>query len=259
MFQKSDSDDSDIEIISASEFQSNGRSPSTRPTALRHVGQSSTNSALYPATYGTKAAPGWMSGTLPRPNSNPGAPSMGSRVHNLPYSTSTGILKNSSLHSSNYGNSYQAIGNRPYGSGASISVPGSIGTGYHGSPGYSGYSMNKPEPGIGYGLNNMNGKFSGNTHQFYLCLKSDNETDNDFMQLPFPTTNFNDEMFGQFPSPFNDRMAGQLDYIMNDPRKTNEEIKALIENIRPDEDLPAEDREGTPDGLKYPLVRFYDV
>jgi hypothetical protein len=41
---------------------------------------------------------------------------------------------------------------------------------------------------------------------------------------------------------------------MNDPRKTNEEIKALIENIRPDEDLPAENREGTPEGLKYPLV-----
>lgn len=35
---------------------------------------------------------------------------------------------------------------------------------------------------------------------------------------------------------------------------TKEHIQSLLANIRPDEDLPAENREGTPDGLKYPLV-----
>lgn len=49
-------------------------------------------------------------------------------------------------------------------------------------------------------------------------------------------------------------MAEQYDYIVNDPRKTHAEIKSLLENIRPDLDLPAENREGTPAGLKYPLV-----
>ena len=34
---------------------------------------------------------------------------------------------------------------------------------------------------------------------------------------------------------------------------TDEEIKALITNIRPDEDIPMEQREGTPDALRYPL------
>jgi len=48
----------------------------------------------------------------------------------------------------------------------------------------------------------------------------------------------------------------QLDYIVNDPRKTNEEIKALLEHIKPDVDITPENREGTPEGLRYPLVSF---
>jgi hypothetical protein len=63
-----------------------------------------------------------------------------------------------------------------------------------------------------------------------------------------------EELTEYFQKPFDANMAGQLDYIMNDPRKTNQEIKELLENIRPDADLPPEDREGTPDGLVYPLV-----
>ncbi|KUJ08350.1 uncharacterized protein LY89DRAFT_711734 [Mollisia scopiformis] len=54
-------------------------------------------------------------------------------------------------------------------------------------------------------------------------------------------------------------MNGTLDYIMNDPRKTNQEIKNLLENIRPDEDLPPENREGTPDGLVYPLYEHQKI
>lgn len=62
-------------------------------------------------------------------------------------------------------------------------------------------------------------------------------------------------LYDQMPNfLYDERYAGQVDYIVNDPRKTTEEIKALLENIRPDTDLPAENREGTPDGLKYPLV-----
>ncbi|KAH8588528.1 SNF2 family N-terminal domain-containing protein [Bisporella sp. PMI_857] len=51
----------------------------------------------------------------------------------------------------------------------------------------------------------------------------------------------------------------QLDYIMNDPRKTNEEIKSLLENIKPDVDVSPESRDGTPDGLKYPLYEHQKI
>jgi SNF2 family DNA or RNA helicase len=42
--------------------------------------------------------------------------------------------------------------------------------------------------------------------------------------------------------------------VTNDPTKTREELKELLENIRPDMELPPEAREGTPDGMKYPLM-----
>lgn len=44
------------------------------------------------------------------------------------------------------------------------------------------------------------------------------------------------------------------DYYTNDPTKTTEELKALLENIRPDQDLPPENREGTPEAMKYKLM-----
>jgi SNF2 family DNA or RNA helicase len=52
--------------------------------------------------------------------------------------------------------------------------------------------------------------------------------------------------------PFSERMEELGDYI-GDPRKTDQEIRDLLEHIRPDEDIPKENREGTPDGLKYAL------
>ena len=48
--------------------------------------------------------------------------------------------------------------------------------------------------------------------------------------------------------------AAYYDYVTNDPRKTREEIKSLLENIRPDVELPPENREGTPEAMKYPLM-----
>jgi hypothetical protein len=49
------------------------------------------------------------------------------------------------------------------------------------------------------------------------------------------------------------------DYITNDPTKTLEEIKSLLENIRPDMEIPPENREGTPDALVYPLMEHQKV
>jgi SNF2 family DNA or RNA helicase len=50
------------------------------------------------------------------------------------------------------------------------------------------------------------------------------------------------------------RHIPELDYLSADPTKNAEEINKLLENIRPDEDLPPEMREGTPDSLKLPLL-----
>ena len=46
----------------------------------------------------------------------------------------------------------------------------------------------------------------------------------------------------------------RYEYLVNDPTKTAGQIKELLENIRPDEDLPPENREGTPDAMTYPLM-----
>ena len=46
----------------------------------------------------------------------------------------------------------------------------------------------------------------------------------------------------------------RIDHVSHDPTKTKDEIKTLLQNIRPDEDLPAENREGTPEAMTYPLL-----
>ncbi len=51
-----------------------------------------------------------------------------------------------------------------------------------------------------------------------------------------------------------DKYIDRYNYLTNDPTRTTAEIKSLLENIRPDEDLPPENREGTPDAMKYPLM-----
>jgi SNF2 family DNA or RNA helicase len=45
-----------------------------------------------------------------------------------------------------------------------------------------------------------------------------------------------------------------MDYVTQDPTKTAEELKDLLENIRPDVEIPPENREGTPEAMKYPLM-----
>lgn len=50
-----------------------------------------------------------------------------------------------------------------------------------------------------------------------------------------------------------DLHGSRYDYLYSDPTKTKEEINKLLENIRPDEELPPEMREGTPEAMKNPL------
>ena len=51
-----------------------------------------------------------------------------------------------------------------------------------------------------------------------------------------------------------DQYMSRVDYVTNDPTRTAAEIKTLLENIRPDEELPPENREGTPEAMKYSLM-----
>lgn len=51
-----------------------------------------------------------------------------------------------------------------------------------------------------------------------------------------------------------ERYTDRVNYLTNDPTRTSAEIKSLLENIRPDEDLPVENREGTPNEMTYPLM-----
>lgn len=53
--------------------------------------------------------------------------------------------------------------------------------------------------------------------------------------------------------PLNDRLVNFLDDYINDPRKTEEDIKQLLSNIRPDMEIPEEERGETPEAMKYPL------
>ncbi|KAL8735334.1 MAG: hypothetical protein Q9166_000879 [cf. Caloplaca sp. 2 TL-2023] len=50
------------------------------------------------------------------------------------------------------------------------------------------------------------------------------------------------------------RYNERMDYLINDPTRSAAEIQDLIDNIRPDEDLPPENREGTPEAMVYPLM-----
>jgi len=43
-------------------------------------------------------------------------------------------------------------------------------------------------------------------------------------------------------------------HLLNDPAKTREELEALLQNIRPDEDMPPEMRADTPAAMRFPLM-----
>ena len=60
-------------------------------------------------------------------------------------------------------------------------------------------------------------------------------------------------------NPLNDRLTNYIHDVIDDPRKTAEEIQNLLSNIRPDMDIPAEERGETPEALKYSLYTHQQV
>lgn len=54
-------------------------------------------------------------------------------------------------------------------------------------------------------------------------------------------------------NPLSDRLKNYYEDLQDDPRKTDEEIRDLLQNIRPDEEIPVEERIGTPEELRQAL------
>ena len=61
------------------------------------------------------------------------------------------------------------------------------------------------------------------------------------------------EMRDEYGVPLNPHLVNFLDDYVHDPRKTQQEIQDLLANIRPDMEIPTEERGETPEALKYPL------
>ncbi|KAI9649193.1 hypothetical protein NHQ30_001761 [Ciborinia camelliae] len=133
--------------------------------------------------------------------------------------------------------------------GQSYSLPGSYGGSMHSTyPDTT--SMNNA--GLGYTVNTLPAYPMGTTYSNSLKqgAASGMGTFPDFE--PY-LNSYNS------PSSITAEMADRMDHIMNDPRKTEKEIKDLLENIKADIEIPLESREGTPEGLKYPLYEHQKI
>jgi len=261
-----DASDSDLEIIAPSEFRDNGRRnhtpikpsgrfssnagfgtsqppmqhPSFSPEAqtagnatLRRLEQPAAHDALKMAMFGKQPMPQWMN-------------TIGSSQSPTPSTSYSGSIGMAS------GKVFETAAVGQYGSGGNYVYPSAYGSAANGV--YLNTSLQSPGPGLGYTVNNLP-NYNRNPFGFSQGLGPAPLDDTKYNPLAeiIARSGNNQEELSEYLN-LNGNMAGQLDYIMNDPRKTNQEIQELLENIRPDADLPPEDREGTPEGLVYPLV-----
>lgn len=58
---------------------------------------------------------------------------------------------------------------------------------------------------------------------------------------------------------FGDRLSSFLDHAYHDPNVTEKELDELLQNIRPDMEIPDKHRDGTPAGLKQSLYRHQEL
>jgi hypothetical protein len=280
--------DSDIEIIPASAFRDNGRQSQIRPgsstgvyrtpqakperpnsspeariagnAALHHFDQAATSSALQRAMYGHQAVPPWLSSNRQgSPFQTVGAPM--NAASSVSFNPQLGLTNNvpASPASQMYppsGGSY-AYPSASLGTGSTV-APGTYGGVFGASPG--GGNIQHLGPALGYTLNNIPGAM-GNRYSYNHSGPSQDFSGAYRRAL---TDSFAD--ISQHPNTYNEltdflshpSMAANPDnYIMNDPHKTTQELKELLENIRPDDEPQPEDREPTPEGLKESLVSDY--
>jgi hypothetical protein len=275
--------DSDVEIIPASEYHDNGRhirtptnnnqnmrasiygtqqSKAERPkfspeaqiagdAALHRLGQSASNDALQRAMYGKQQLPrNWMNSAGPVPGPTPN--SLGPGLHPL---AGPRRPTGSYVYPNVYSNGLGDMNTMPGLYSGSMQINGM--GGMNSMPGAYPRSMQSNVPRLGYAVNNGSyappffGLSQAGPSQAFGDSSQSSSSDELGDLIRRAGNNYND--ISDYLK-LDGSMNNQLDYIMNDPRKTSQEIKELLENIRPDVDLPPEHREGTPEGLVYPLV-----
>ncbi|KAF6819465.1 SWI/SNF family DNA-dependent ATPase [Colletotrichum musicola] len=74
------------------------------------------------------------------------------------------------------------------------------------------------------------------------------------------TRNFNFlDLTDECGNPLDRRVASTMQDINDDPRRSREEVEALLRNVHAGMAIPEEDREGTPDAMRYPLYAHQRV
>ena len=116
-------------------------------------------------------------------------------------------------------------------------------------------------------MNPINGFVEGFSDLSNLVL-SGNSLPNTYSGLPSYGSHMTDKLSGIIRDANGNIIGGKnfvdldtpkVDFTYGDPQKTKEEINKLLENIRPDEDLSPERREGTPEAMRVTLMEHQKV
>lgn len=256
-FQESDNSDSDIEIIPPSAFNANGRHTSFRGQNKIPSAQSSANPG-YPYDGMPHAQPAPLSyKRFPAPSEAAGQAAL-SRMQIQQQYDSIMLERQRKL----LGGPGRAGINPPYAgahNGYSLPLPSALNNQPQGfsiygqQPGAFGSSVYPSSPSFGVipGSTGPSGPRSILNHDPLSQMLLQTGTYNVGSMIDIHGNPIDPRM-SQLDNALNGRLAEISDYV-NNPRRTAEEIQDLLENIRPDIDIPKEDREGTPEGLKYAL------
>ncbi|KAF7909511.1 uncharacterized protein EAF01_003229 [Botrytis porri] len=128
-----------------------------------------------------------------------------------------------------------------------LTVPGSVTGSMHIS--HPQNSMHGPGPG--FNIDSMSGHSMGSTNFNSLrgMVRIRGNISDVESNLGFPSPSF----------AYTPQMTERMEHVINDPRKTEQEIKDLLDNIKAEIEIPLEDREGTPEGLRYPLYEHQKI
>jgi hypothetical protein len=233
-FREESDSDSDIEIIPASAFYRNKPVPKTEPKTEPHrfsfggegpANRYSSNGALQTSMYSKHSRPHEMN--IPGPSTQTG-------MSMNPLSNPYGINSGNYVYPGMFAGHQLALGDDFWPTDTDL------------LPGYPNANLHFSQLGLGYNAYAEYGRRQPAASQSFM--QADPLAD----IIARSSGNNYVELVDYLNA--DEHMSNHIDHIMNDPRKTGDEIKTLLENIKPDLDLPPEEREGTPDGMKYPLV-----
>ncbi|KAF7853315.1 uncharacterized protein EAF02_011969 [Botrytis sinoallii] len=287
--------DSSLEIIEPSAFKDNGRQKATTSRTTNYYGQpgpvySSETRALgdtaisrsNTSLQGVSALPNWAKNSpnvMENPSANISDTSAwmsGNHAHGTnhenrvgeqniysplwerdqPFSSYNGLNADykdfpmNGTPSAMAYNSTDPSGAYPFGYSNStmpLTVPGSITGGMHSS--HPKNSMHGPGPAFNIDSMPEHGMGSTNFNSLGGTLSNRGNLLDVESNLGFLSPSF----------AYTPQMTERMEHVINDPRKTEREIKDLLENIKAEIEIPLEDREGTPEGLRYPLYEHQKI